>query len=121
MFFKSKDETIYKFVKFSKNVENEKGFLIVNIRSNHGGKFISDLFESFYEEKGYHHNFLTLRTPQQNGVVEKKNRFFQKMARIMLNEFDTAKCFWAKTINTSYYVLNRVTLRSKLKKTPYKL
>jgi hypothetical protein len=63
LFFKSKDETIYKFVKFSKNVENEKGFLIVNIRSDHGGKFISDLLESFYEEKGYHHNFLTLRTP----------------------------------------------------------
>jgi hypothetical protein len=43
------------------------------------------------------------------------------MTRTMLNEFDTAKCFWAETINTSYYVLNRVTLIPKLKRTPYKL
>jgi hypothetical protein len=43
------------------------------------------------------------------------------MARTILNEFDTAKCFWVKIINTSYYVLNRVSLRPKLKKTPYKL
>jgi hypothetical protein len=78
LFFESKDETIYKIVKLSKNIENEKGLFIINIRSDHGGKFISDLFESFYEEKGYHHNFLTPRTPQQNKVVEKKNRSFQK-------------------------------------------
>jgi hypothetical protein len=43
------------------------------------------------------------------------------MARTILNEFDTAKCFWVKIINTSYYILNRVSLRPKLKKTSYKL
>jgi hypothetical protein len=43
----------------------------------------------FYEEKGYHHNFSTLRTPQQNRVMERKNRSLQEMIRTMLNEFDT--------------------------------
>jgi hypothetical protein len=51
LFLKSKDETIYEFVKFSKKFENEKGFSIINIRSDHGGEFISDLFEMFCEEK----------------------------------------------------------------------
>jgi hypothetical protein len=41
-----------------------KSFFIINIMSDHGDEFINDLFEFFYEEKGYHHNFLTLRTPQ---------------------------------------------------------
>jgi len=51
LFLKSKDKTIYEFVKFSKKVENEKGFSIINIRNDHRGEFISDLFESFCEEK----------------------------------------------------------------------
>jgi transposase InsO family protein len=61
-----------KFVKFSKKIENEKYFSIINIRSDYGGEFISDLLESFCEEKGYQHNFSTPKTPQQNGVVERK-------------------------------------------------
>lgn len=121
IFLKSKDETIHEFVKFSKKIENEKGFSIINIRSDHGGEFTSDLFETFCEEKGYHHNFSTPRTPQQNGVVERKNRSLQEMARTMINEFNTPKYFWAEAVNTSCYVLNRVTLRPKLKKTPYEL
>ena len=64
LFFKSKDKTIYEFVRFSKKIENEKDFSIINLRSNHGGEFISDLFEIFCEEKEYHHNFSTPRTPQ---------------------------------------------------------
>jgi hypothetical protein len=43
----------------------------------------------FYEEKGYHHNFSTLKTLQQSRVVERKNRSLQEMIRTMLNEFDT--------------------------------
>jgi hypothetical protein len=63
-FKKLKDETIYEFVKFSKKVKNEKDISIINIRSNHGGgEFISDLFKMFCEEKRYHHNFSTPRTP----------------------------------------------------------
>jgi hypothetical protein len=47
---KFKDETIYENVKFSKKVENES-FSIINIRSDYGDKFISDLFKMFCEEK----------------------------------------------------------------------
>jgi hypothetical protein len=57
-------------------VENAKDFSIVKIRSNHDGKFISNLFKSFCEEKGYHHNFSTPRTPQQNMIVEMKKMIY---------------------------------------------
>jgi hypothetical protein len=75
----------------------------------------------FCGEKGYHHNFSTSRTPQQNEIVERKNLSLQKITRTMLNEFDTPKCFYAEAVNISCYVLNRVTLRPELKKTFYEL
>ena len=45
------------------------------------------------KKKEYHHNFLTPRTPQQNGVVERKRQSFKKLVRTILNEFVTPKCF----------------------------
>ena len=58
------------------------------------------------------------RTPQQNGVVEKKNRTIQEMTRTMPNENNLPKYFWAEVVNTSCYVLNKVLLRSIIKKFP---
>ena len=65
------------------------------------------------------HNFSAPRNPQQNGIVERKNRTLQKMARTMLNENNLPKYFWAEVVNTSCYVLNKVLLRPILMKTPY--
>ena len=65
--------------------------------------------------------FSAPRTPQQNGVVERKNRSLQEMTRTMLNENNLPKYFWAEAVNTSCYVLNKKILRPILKKTPYEL
>ena len=53
------------------------------------------MFENFCEENGIMHNFFAPRTPQQNGVVERKNRSLEELARTMLNEYDVPKYFWA--------------------------
>ena len=62
--------------------------------------------------------FSAPRTPKQNGVVERINRNLQEMARTVLNKNNLPKYFWAETVNTSCYVLNRILLRPILKKTP---
>ena len=62
-----------------------------------------------------------LHQPQQNGVVERKNRSLEELARTMLNENSLPNYFWADVVNTACYVLNRVLIRPILKKTPYKL
>ena len=54
-------------------------------------------------------------------VVERKNRTLVDMARTMLDEHRTPRCFWAEAINTACYVANRIFLRSFLKKTSYEL
>jgi len=74
-------------------IQNEKGFNIVSIRSDHGGEFQNESFEKFCVENGIHHNFLALRTPQQNGVVERKNRSLEEGARTLLNETRLPKYF----------------------------
>jgi len=70
---------------------------------------------------GIKHNFSAPRTPQQNGVVERKNRSSEELARTMLNETGLPKYLWADAVSTTCYVLNRVLIRPILKKTPYEL
>jgi len=57
---------------------------------------------------------MTHQTPQQNGVVERKNRTLQEMTRTILNESNVEKYFLAEATNTSCYILNRVSIRKSV-------
>jgi transposase InsO family protein len=59
---------------------------IACIRSDHGGEFENHDFEKFCDKHGIEHNFSAPRIPQQNGVVERKNRSLEELARTMLND-----------------------------------
>ena len=62
----------------------KKGVPIVKTRSDHGKEFENAKFEEFCNEHGIKMVFLAPKTPQQNRVVERKNRVIQEMARVML-------------------------------------
>ena len=94
---------------------------IITIRSDHGGEFQNHLFDKYYDKHGIEHNFSAPRTPQQNGVVERKNRVLKELARTILNEGGLQKYFWADGISTSCYVLNRILIFPILDKIPYEL
>ncbi|KAK9163296.1 hypothetical protein Syun_004198 [Stephania yunnanensis] len=110
-FLSHKHEVFDVFVKFCALVENEKGYKITIIRSDRGGEFVNRNLEDFCAKQGYTHQLSSPRTPQQNGVVERKNRTLQEMCRTMLNEYNIAKHFWAEAINTACYVINKVNVR----------
>ncbi|GJY44704.1 retrovirus-related pol polyprotein from transposon TNT 1-94 [Tanacetum coccineum] len=78
-------------------------------------------FGMFCNANGITHNFLALRTPQSNGIVERKNRTLQEMSRTMLNEQSLPQKFWCNAVDTSTYILNRILIRAILGKTPYEL
>ncbi|KAK0594167.1 hypothetical protein LWI29_011156 [Acer saccharum] len=65
------------------------------------------------------HEFSAPRTPQQNGVVERKNRVLQEMARVMLLSNNVPRNLWAEAINTACYIGNRVFLRPGTRNTSY--
>jgi len=103
-FFKSKDDSYDVFRKFCIQVQFEKELKILKVRSDHGGEFENEPFEIFCEKHGIIHEFSSPRTPQQNGVVERKNRSLQEMARTMIHENNLAKHFWAEAVNITCYV-----------------
>jgi len=94
---------------------------ILKVRSDHGGEFENEPFEAFCEKHGIIHEFSSPRTPQQNEVVERKNKTLQEMARTMIHENNLAKHFWAEAVNTTCYVQNRIYIRPILEKTTYEL
>ena len=117
LFITSKDETYHIFKRFAKVIQNEKNYNIASIKSDHGGEFQNERFDKFCNKSRIKHNFSTPRTPQQNGVVERKNHSLEELARTMLNETGLPKYFWADAVSTTCYVLNRVFIRPILKKT----
>ncbi|GJR18882.1 putative ribonuclease H-like domain-containing protein [Tanacetum coccineum] len=72
-------------------------------------------------KKGINREFSMARTPQQNGVAERKNRTLIEAARTMLADSLLPIPFWAKAVNTACYVLNRVLVTKPQNKTPYEL
>ncbi|GKC48265.1 retrovirus-related pol polyprotein from transposon TNT 1-94 [Tanacetum coccineum] len=75
----------------------------------------------WYENVGITHQNSVALTPQQNGVVERRNRTLVEAARTMLI-FSKAPLFlWAEAINTSCYTKNRSLIRLRYNKTPYEL
>ncbi|GJT05611.1 putative ribonuclease H-like domain-containing protein [Tanacetum coccineum] len=61
------------------------------------------------------------RTPQQNGVAERKNKTLIEAARTMLADLFLPNTFWAEAFSTACYVLNRILVTKPQNKTPYDL
>ena len=94
--------------KLCKRLQNEKGVPIVKIRSDHGKEFENAKFETFCNEHGIKKEFLAPKTSQQNGVVERKNRVIQEMARVMLLNKNIPQKFWVEAVNTLCHIGNRI-------------
>ncbi|GKA44202.1 retrovirus-related pol polyprotein from transposon TNT 1-94 [Tanacetum coccineum] len=84
---KDKIEAFNQFKIFSKKIQNQLVSTIVSLRTDHSREFDNEVqFGEFCNANGITHNFSAPRTPQSNGVVERKNRTLQEMSRTMLNE-----------------------------------
>ncbi|GJS64799.1 putative ribonuclease H-like domain-containing protein [Tanacetum coccineum] len=91
------------------------------IRCDNGTEFKNKEMNQFCERKGIKREFSVARTPQQNGVAERKNRTLIEAARTMLADSKLPTTFWAEAVNTACYVQNRVLVTKPHNKTPYEL
>jgi transposase InsO family protein len=78
------------------------------IHNDNGSEFRNSHFETFCHDLGLEQQFLSLYTPPQNGIVERKNRTLCEMAQTMLDENRTPRRFWAEAVNTACYVSKRI-------------
>ncbi|GKA35831.1 putative ribonuclease H-like domain-containing protein, partial [Tanacetum coccineum] len=104
-----------------KGLENRLRHKVKIIRCDHGTEFKNQFMNEFCAKKGIKREYSIARTPQQNGVAERKNRTLIEAARTMLADSLLPIQFWAEAVNTACYVLNRVLVTKPQMKTPYEI
>nr|GEW02817.1 hypothetical protein [Tanacetum cinerariifolium] len=104
---------------FITGLENQLSLKVKVIRSDNGTEFKNSDLNQFYEIKGIKKEFSVPRTPQQNGIAERKNRTLIEAARTMMADSLLPIPFWAEAVNTACYVQNRVLVTKPHNKTLY--
>ncbi|GJX91101.1 putative RNA-directed DNA polymerase [Tanacetum coccineum] len=103
---KSKDEALGMFQKFRVLVENETGVKVKTLRTDRGGEFNSKAFTEYCEDTGLKHHFTAPYSPQQNGVVERRNRSVIEMARSMMKSMEVPDTLWGEAVRQAVYIQN---------------
>ncbi|GKB10012.1 putative ribonuclease H-like domain-containing protein [Tanacetum coccineum] len=120
-FLGTKDETFYVLKEFIALIENQLNKKVKGIRCDNGTEFKNAKLIELCGEKGIKRDYSNPRTPQQNGVAERKNRTLIEAARTMLADSKLPTMFWTEAVSTACYVLNRVSITNPHNKTPYQL
>ncbi|XP_069155624.1 uncharacterized protein [Solanum lycopersicum] len=87
-------------------IQTKLNQVICSIRSDNGTKFENSKLDQFCIENGTSHNFSSPRTPQQNGVVERKNKISVNIVRTIIIESNLPQNFWAEAVDTACHVTN---------------
>nr|GEZ11825.1 ribonuclease H-like domain-containing protein [Tanacetum cinerariifolium] len=104
----TKDETASVLKTFIVGLENLLSLKVKIIRCDNGTEFKNADLNQFCGLKGIKREFSVPRTPQQNGIAERKNRTLIEAARTMLADSLLPIPFWAEAVNTACYVQNKV-------------
>ncbi|GJS21918.1 putative ribonuclease H-like domain-containing protein [Tanacetum coccineum] len=120
-FLATKDETSEILKTFITGIENLIDLRVKVIRCDNETEFKNMVMNQFCEMKGIKREFSVARTPQQNGVAERKNRTLIEAARTMLADLKLPTTFRDEVVNTACYVQNRVLVIKPYNKTPYEL
>nr|GFB11726.1 retrovirus-related Pol polyprotein from transposon TNT 1-94 [Tanacetum cinerariifolium] len=100
----------------------ESGFeKVQRVRTDNGTEFKNKTLAKFFDEVSITQQFSTARTPQQNGVVERRNQTLVEAARTMLTFANLPSFFWAEAIATACFTQNRSIIHKRFDKTPYEL
>ncbi|GKC06383.1 retrovirus-related pol polyprotein from transposon TNT 1-94 [Tanacetum coccineum] len=120
-FLRSKDETPTVVIKFLKQIQVGLNKIVRFIRTDNGTEFVNKTLYDYYESVGIFHQKTVPRTPQQNGVVERRNRTLVEAARTMLIFSKAPMFLWAEAVATACYTQNRSLIHTRHDKTPYEL
>jgi len=120
-FLANKSETSQILIDFLKSVQVNLKKQVRIVRSDNGTEFKNNVFDSYLRSVGITHQFSAARTPQQNGVVERRNRTLVEAARTMLDFAKLPLFLWGDAVATACFTQNRSIINKRFNKTPYEL
>ncbi|GJY76920.1 retrovirus-related pol polyprotein from transposon TNT 1-94 [Tanacetum coccineum] len=117
----SKDEAPYFIIKFLKMIQVRLKVPVCRIRTNNGNEFINQTLREYYKNVGISYETFVALSPQQNGVVKRRNRTLIEATRTMLIYAKAPLFLWAEVVATACYTQNRSIIILHHSKTPYEL
>ncbi|GJY99628.1 zinc finger, CCHC-type containing protein [Tanacetum coccineum] len=118
-FLTTKDQAFSTFKEFRQQIEMETRMKLRMLRTDRGGEFTSNEFTKYCKENRIARQLTAPYSPQQNGVVERRNRIVLSTTRSMMKAMKLPLTFWAEAVKHAIYILNRVPTRALVDKTPY--
>nr|GFB50385.1 retrovirus-related Pol polyprotein from transposon TNT 1-94 [Tanacetum cinerariifolium] len=106
-FLRSKDKAPEVIIKFLKRITVLLQSPVIIIRTDNGTKFKNQVLKVYFDSVGISHQMSSVRTPQQNGVVERRNRTLVEAARTILIFSHASLFLWAEAIATACFTQNR--------------
>jgi hypothetical protein len=101
-----KDEVFNKFQEFKAEIENLMNKKIKTLRTNNGGEYTSKEFVAFCKSIEIRRELIVPHNPQQNRVVERKNRSIEETVKALLNYQVLSMSLWGEATMTTIYVQN---------------
>nr|GFC44319.1 putative ribonuclease H-like domain-containing protein [Tanacetum cinerariifolium] len=120
-FLHSKDEASDVIISFIKKTQVNLQLYVQHVRTDNGTEFKNKTLAKFFDEIGITQQFSSARTPQQNDVVERRNRTLVEVARTMLTFANLPLFLWAEAISTACFTQNHSIIHKRFDKTPYEL
>ncbi|GJY67048.1 retrovirus-related pol polyprotein from transposon TNT 1-94 [Tanacetum coccineum] len=120
-FLRTKDETPQVIEKFIVKTQRALNATVRFVRTDNGTEFVNKTLDGWFESVGISHETSVPRSPQQNGVVERRNRTLMEAARTMLIFAKAPLFLWAEAVATACYTLNRSLVHTLHGKTYYEL
>ncbi|WKA10953.1 hypothetical protein VitviT2T_028493 [Vitis vinifera] len=103
----TKDEVNLLFQNFHKVIETQYNAKVRVLRSDNGGEYQSSDLQKYLEGHDTIHQTTCFNTPQQNGVVERKNRHLLEVVRASLIAAKTPISYWGEAVTSAAYLINR--------------
>nr|GEY77850.1 retrovirus-related Pol polyprotein from transposon TNT 1-94 [Tanacetum cinerariifolium] len=100
-YLRSKDDTQEVIKTYLKRIIVLLQYLVIIIRTDNDIEFKNQVLKEYFDSVGISHQVSSVRTPQQNGVVERRNQTLVEAARTMLIFFHAPLFLWAEAIATA--------------------
>nr|GEX52723.1 hypothetical protein [Tanacetum cinerariifolium] len=118
-FLRSKDETPKVLIDFLRLIQRGLHAQVRTVRTDKGAKFLNKYLHAYFSDEGIDNQTSVARTPEQNGIVERRNRTLVEAVRTMLSAAKVPLFFWTEAIATTCFTQNCSLVIPRHEKIPY--